>query len=680
MLKRNFQVLGTSWPGETCRYRTKESVSLGFFEKKGEFARGAASWIKKFPKLQAVQGVSAIALPRVGKPSPAPETDFAAAGRISPAKYAAFFFLGKFPENGLSFGRRAMLNFLSRELSPPGRGKGPWLTGEGSPLVNRGWRIRHKLLLGVALFAAMLALLLGGTLNGLWSYYQTTNAIRGNTAELKAADILRTNIHPLSQALSHSTARNDAEQVRNLLRRTRVHLGLLASAWKENESFRQSPSDKTYGNQMLAVLEHDLETIRLPFEEMIALPNPLDPASFARLVEQTHGALARFDRDSADFRDKLYDDLDHRISGTRSHYQLSLWIIIPTSIFGALLTLELLRFFYGWVIQPIKDLEDGVRRIASGDLDHRITLSSGDEMQDLAQQFNAMMHRLQNVYKDLEKQVNDRSRQLVRSERLASVGFLAAGVSHEINNPLASIAFCAESLETRLRGPDGFSESNRETFQRYLQMIQNEAFRCKKITEKLLAFSRGGPSTFQPTDLRSIINSVIDIVSHLPSKQGKTIHYQDPTESVVIPGNPEELKSVVVNLVVNSLESMDMGGILEIQVGKSLGNAVLRFRDTGCGMDKATLENIFEPFFTQSRTGKGTGLGLTICHCIITNHGGTIEASSDGPGKGSAFTLRLPLERAEAGNGSQPEGSILGFPGHGAQAKPWNAASGRQAA
>lgn len=535
--------------------------------------------------------------------------------------------------------------------------------------MNRGWRIRHKLLLGVALFVAMLTLLLGGTLQGLWSYYKTTNAIRGNTEELKAADMLRAIVQPLNQALLQagkpsnlSERTKDAEAVQNLLRRARIQLGLLASAWKENESVRQSPSDKTFGNQMLAVLEHDLESIRTGFEELAQSANQQDPSALAERIGTLNGALARFERDSADFRDKLYDDLDQRIGSTRRHYQLSLWIIIPTSIFGALLTLELLRFFYGWVIQPIKDLEEGVRRIASGDLDHRITLASGDEMQDLAQQFNTMMQRLQNVYKDLEKQVNDRSRQLVRSERLASVGFLAAGVSHEINNPLASIAFCAESLESRINGPDGFSSANRETFQRYLQMIQNEAFRCKKITEKLLAFSRGGPATFQPTDLRTIIDAVIDIVSHLPSKQGKSIHYQAPEDPVIIPGNPEELKSVVVNLVVNALESMETGGLLDIQIGKSMGNAILRFRDTGCGMDKPTLDNIFEPFFTQSRTGKGTGLGLTICHCIITNHGGTIEASSDGVGKGSSFTLRLPLERSVPG-GQATEGDILGFPG-----------------
>src|SRR5438094_1880865 len=116
-------------------------------------------------------------------------------------------------------------------------------------------------------------------------------------------------------------------------------------------------------------------------------------------------------------------------------------------------------------------------------------------MEELAAAFNDMASRLRDLYRDMARQINERSRQLVRSERLAGVGFLAAGVAHEINNPLASIAFCSEALESRLKElmqKSPMSSLDRDTIAKYLKMIQEEAFRCKEITQKLLAFSRGG--------------------------------------------------------------------------------------------------------------------------------------------------------------------------------------------
>src|SRR5213079_404520 len=160
-------------------------------------------------------------------------------------------------------------------------------------------------------------------------------------------------------------------------------------------------------------------------------------------------------------------------------------------------------------------------RVAQGDFEHRIELHSGDEMEELAAAFNDMTNRLDEMYRDLAHQVNERSRQLVRSERLASVGFLAAGVAHEINNPLASIAFCAEGLERRLTELLGRFPREHETIQKYLRMIQDEAFRCKQITGNLLEFARVGEGERQPTDLSGVVQSVLDMVQHLQHAHGK---------------------------------------------------------------------------------------------------------------------------------------------------------------
>jgi signal transduction histidine kinase len=273
-------------------------------------------------------------------------------------------------------------------------------------------------------------------------------------------------------------------------------------------------------------------------------------------------------------------------------------------------------------------------------------------MEELADAFNDMTQQLHRLYADLEKQVNDRSRQLVRSERLASVGFLAAGVAHEINNPLASIAFCSEALEGRLhdllaRVPAGRRDEDAEVFARYLKMIQEEAFRCKKITERLLAFSRTGERRREPIDLSGLVQAVLDVTQHLPKCKGKQVRFDRPPRKVTAPAHGEEIKSVVLNLVINALDSMDEGGQLTIRLREREGMAELEFEDTGCGMTPEVLENIFEPFFTRSRSGEGTGLGLTISHLIITQHGGEIEAASDGPDRGSTFTVRLPLRADE---------------------------------
>ena len=140
-------------------------------------------------------------------------------------------------------------------------------------------------------------------------------------------------------------------------------------------------------------------------------------------------------------------------------------------------------------------------------------------MGELADSMNAMTARFQEIRDDLDRQVQERTKQVVRSEQLASVGFLAAGVAHEINNPLASIALCSESLEGRiadlLADTDDSRAAERDIVRNYLEMIQKEAFRCKQITEKLLDFSRMGDSEWHHTELRDLASGVIEMVRHL---------------------------------------------------------------------------------------------------------------------------------------------------------------------
>jgi signal transduction histidine kinase len=246
--------------------------------------------------------------------------------------------------------------------------------------------------------------------------------------------------------------------------------------------------------------------------------------------------------------------------------------------------------------------------------------------------------------------VKQRTKEVVRSEQLASVGFLAAGVAHEINNPLAIIAWSAEALESRVHDiiyaddvkPDDEHNQEITVLKNYLRRIQDEAFRCKGITESLLNFSRIGDVDHQDTDLRELTNDVIEMVKHVGSYRNKHIEFRCG-ERVVACVNSQEIKQVLLNLITNALDSLDENGTVTIELGMHRGQARLIVRDNGCGMTAEVLEHLFEPFFTRRRDGQGTGLGLSISYRIVIDHGGKIEAASDGPGTGSQFSVLLPL-------------------------------------
>ena len=514
------------------------------------------------------------------------------------------------------------------------------------------WRIRHKLIFAFCLTAGIIILLLGGTLQGLWSYYLTMNSIRGNVAELKTAEELKTALAKMTVPGDLGKLLDEPEKLHRDITLALKKILEYEVFLRDSQSFLVLKNEDAHEKEVLAGLRSDLNAFQILAEKFHEprVTGPGDKLSQHPILEPLRVLIAKIEKESTLLRDKIHDDLDHSINDSRRHYQISLWIIVPSSGIGLLLMAGLLHSFYGWIFYPIRDLEAGVSLLARGDFNHRIEVKSGDEMESLGQAFNEMTRRLRELYTDLARQVNERSRQLVRSEKLASVGFLAAGVAHEINNPIAGIAFCAEALESRLKeltllANKSSGQQNHPCivdFARYLKLIQEEAFRCKNITEKLLDFSRTTEHKREAVSLLILVQSVLDVIAHLQNSKGKKIEIKEeqPTKAWI---NAEEIKSVILNLVVNGLDSMDDGGVLTIVIREKDGQAELAIKDTGIGMNQEVLENIFEPFYTQNRTGKGTGLGLTISHKIIQQHGGEIEASSEGLGRGSIFTIRLPL-------------------------------------
>ncbi|MGA2062855.1 MAG: HAMP domain-containing sensor histidine kinase, partial [Thermoguttaceae bacterium] len=358
---------------------------------------------------------------------------------------------------------------------------------------------------------------------------------------------------------------------------------------------------------------------------------------------------------------KLYGFADE----VRGQYRMLINGTWAVTIMALLLFAVFMRLFYRWIFLPLRILVAGSRRVAGGDFDYRIYLATNDEMSELAEAMNGMTARFQAIRDDLDRQVQERTRQVVRAEQMASVGLLAAGVAHEINNPLASIALCAESLENRFRGdcpdfrghhacmvgengtvPFGPNNEQHTIVVNYLRMIQTEAFRCKEITEKLLDFSRIGPVRRQNTDLGELIQGVIDMVGHIGKYQRKHIEFMR-RETVVAFISAQEIKQVVLNLLTNALDSLDDDGTVRIEITAKDGYAEMTVVDNGCGMEADVLRHIFEPFFTRRRGGQGTGLGLSISYRIVSDHGGSIEGFSAGAGRGATFRVQLPIHQTQ---------------------------------
>jgi signal transduction histidine kinase len=304
---------------------------------------------------------------------------------------------------------------------------------------------------------------------------------------------------------------------------------------------------------------------------------------------------------------------------------------------------------FWWISMPVRSIAQGCTRIANGDTRHRLPPVSRwqDEFSDVVAGVNCVADRFQQSEDDLLYKVKERSEQLVRSQKLANVGFLAAGVAHEINNPLSAISMAAESLEFRLYDLIGLkTEDAREAMDR-VAMIRRESRRCGDITARLLDFSRSDKSGRTLVDVAQLVREVLAIVDHLGQYQDRTVEF-DCHCSVMAEVDAAQIKQVILNLIANALQATDPGGVVRIVLQEQVDNLVLAITDNGCGMDAETLQHVFDPFYTTREIGKGTGLGLSITHRIVEDHGGTVTPMSDGPGSGSTFQIRLPRRQAQA--------------------------------
>jgi two-component system NtrC family sensor kinase len=347
-------------------------------------------------------------------------------------------------------------------------------------------------------------------------------------------------------------------------------------------------------------------------------------------------------------------------SNTITMIGLSLGFVILAALMVSLLVNRM-------VYLPLRDLEEGAQRLATGDLEQPIPIRSTDEFGQLATSFNSMTRslrksrvELQEWGRTLEEKVEEAMRELhiaqaetVRSEKLASVGLLTAGIAHELNNPLTGVLTFSHLVRKQM--PDGSPEAED------LDLVIHETKRCATIIRRLLDFAREKTPENNFSDLNQLIEETARLIE-LPAQVDDIEIIMQLDEHLPAVWIDEDLiKQVIMNVLVNAQHAIEGEGSITIRTrvddeykksepgAETVPMVEISVSDTGCGIPEDDLQRIFDPFFTTKGVGKGTGLGLSVSHGTVAAHGGDIEVEST-VGVGSVFRIYLPIGGSDAGN------------------------------
>ncbi len=366
--------------------------------------------------------------------------------------------------------------------------------------------------------------------------------------------------------------------------------------------------------------------------------------------------------------DKMQEEIfDSRITAT------SITIIV------VILTILGLAWFIGVISKPLKALVEVTDQVSRGDFSQRADLAQKDEIGHLATTFNRMVDSLQQSRDEIEEynrnlelkiiertlELEEIQQQLVQSEKLSAIGQLAAGVAHELNNPLGGILgysqFTLEKLK-KLKNRDD-APSDVDKFIRYLTDIETQARRCKTIVQNLLRFSRSSRTMdFEDVDINQIVEDTKIFVEHQLHMNNIELKVNLSEGLPIIKGNDGQLQQVLTNLIINAMHASPADSTINLftryspPLGEFAGAIEIIVADQGTGISPENLNKIFEPFFTTKIVGKGTGLGLSVSYGIIKDHGGEVKVDSV-LGEGSTFVIVLPVQKepTEADNQSNVE-------------------------
>ncbi len=368
-------------------------------------------------------------------------------------------------------------------------------------------------------------------------------------------------------------------------------------AWVSDIERATDDLDRIFRGRIVpAVLKRDIEDVQAEHARAQLVVSLIQDRA-DRLVDRFEASIGDFQRDVAALQ--------------TSAYRWTVFFVLFAPLLAVIVGAYVLRS----VARPVARLQAGAARLARGDLDTHIDVDAPDEFGALARQFNVMTAA-----------IRQHQEKLVQSEKLAGIGRLAAGVAHEINNPLAVILGYARLLR---RKADGVVADD-------LRVIEDETLRAKLIVDELLDLSRPLSVEAEKVDLRALCE---DAIARL-----RETRLLDEVEVLVsgdasVEGHPQKLRQVLVNLVKNAAEAAGRGGRVEVRIDASSGGARIAVRDSGPGLSRDARAKLFEPFFTTKDTG--TGLGLAVSQGIVHAHGGEIDAESL-PDGGAQFMVRLP--------------------------------------
>lgn len=501
-----------------------------------------------------------------------------------------------------------------------------WLSGEVFNMKNLSIKIK--------LFILFFAFFVIGSINVIM-FINSLNRMATYTNLLNISGSERWRIYGIVYKINlyNPDAKEDEKVLKELVNMYELVLG------KIKASVNEEGGERVMLNSINAVLE-DMTKKWIPFKASV---NGFIAAEGFKAREDFRNQAVYAAPELVNLADRLTGDIQ-RYADSRADFLKRLTGI--AFLVSILFLSFIIYIFLKAVVKPIDEAKSFANKIASGDLSVRLKPRSFDEIGILVHTLNDMVERLDETYKNMEKTIEQRSEQLVKAEKLSAIGSLAAGIAHEINNPLTGVVGYSQLLLSRELDDDTKNK---------IKKINNEALRAAKIVKNLQSFARHGAYEKQYVDINRVIEKTIDAKEQEFSSNNIEVIKEFENDLPWTMGDPLQIQYAFLAIISNAVHSMEATSGRRLLTVKTKLTTIddktskriikILFNDTGCGIPKDIINKIFDPFFTTKDVGKGTGLGLSAAYGIIREHDGMIYAESK-EGEGTAITVELPVVNA----------------------------------